>query len=179
MFERPRCRRIGAPAGQVGKQGDDGAKILEVVGPKVQAGALPHPAGDFRKETWQQQPVFVMALFGPWIGEKDPEFIEGDPCWQRIDGFPGLSLDEVAVCQAGAFCFAFGAADPVADQVDSEEDPLRKFRGVLREEVSMAGPDLEGDDGMVGDEGRQGGAQIGLALFDSGKEFRFWSHGTF
>jgi hypothetical protein len=158
LFEGPWSGGVDPPARQIREKGGDRPEIFAVIRPEIQASALPHPAGDGRKEGRLQEAVLMMAFFRPRVGKQDPEFGEGDAGGQRSDHFPGLRLNKVTMGELGAVGFALRASDPVADEVYAETEALRKLRRVAGKKMSVAGTDLQGDGGRRGDERHQPGA---------------------
>lgn len=179
LLEGPRSGRIDPPRRQIRKQGGDRTEILTVIRPKIHPGALPHPTGQGGEERRLHQAVLVVAFFRPRVRKQDPEFGEGDSGRQRVDRFPRFGLHEMTVAELGTLRLALRAADPVADQVDSEIQALRKLRGVAGQEMPVTRTDFEDDGRIRGNERGQRGTQPGLALLNSGEKLGFGSHGSF
>jgi len=179
MFERPRGVGINPPAGQIRKQRGNGAEIFAMIRPEIDTGTLPHSTGQQGEKRGLENAVLVVTLLRPRVGKQDPGLGEGDTRRQRVDGLPGFGLDEMAVRQSRALGFAFGAPNPVGDQVDAEADAPGELRRVTSQEMTMARADFERDGGWGGNEHRQRATQVGLALLNTGKEFGFGSHATF
>ena len=53
--------------------------------------------GDGLKKIRLEQSVLMMPFFGPWIGEKDPDFLESNARRQRMDEFQCFRPDKMAV----------------------------------------------------------------------------------
>lgn len=171
--------RIDLPGLQEWEHGGDSLKIFHVIGPETKTRALPCPPGNGFKKTGLQQAVLVVAFFRPRIWKQNPDLGKGDGVGQGIDQFAGFGLDKVAVGELGAFGFAPGTPNPVADQVHADAEGLGMFRGVAREKVPVTRADFQDDDGRGGDDRGQLGAQRGPALGDMLDEFRFESHASF
>lgn len=176
VLERPRSGGINPPSLQAREQGGDGAEILAMIRPEIQAGTLPCPVGNGFKKAGLQQAVFVVTFFWPRIGKQDPDLGQGDEVWQRIDQLPGFSLEEMAVGEPGSRGLSFGSLNALADQVHPEAKGLSKFPGVAREKMAVPGADLQSNGGRGGNDRGQLGPQRGPALGDMLDEFRFGSH---
>ena len=109
LFEWPVRGGIPSPSQQSGHDGFNFGEVIEMVGAEIEPSPLACPACDCLEELCFQQAVFVVAGFGPGIGEQHPDFFKSIPGREGKQKLPGFSADEMAIVQLGAIAF-FSAA---------------------------------------------------------------------
>lgn len=149
--------------------GFGGGEIGCVVGAETKLGS----SGGFRGERVQEvglhEPVFMVAAFGPRIGEKHKYALENDMRGQCGDELGRFSLEKNEVGELGAVAFALGTFDAVAQQIEAEAEFVPMRGGVISQEMAVSGTDFERNARVCSEQFRQvlleGGA-AGVAVDD-------------
>ncbi len=141
-------------------------KVAAMVRAKIEARPLPRPRGERIEKRRLKQTVFVMAAFGPGIGEKHDDRAENDAGRQGGEKIMRLGMKKLEIGQLGPIALAGGARDPLADEIDPDAPFAGMRRRVGREKMSVAAADLthQARDGRQ--HARQRRAQVGTALRD-------------
>ena len=113
MFQRPLRSWHRLPGLQGREERFHFAEVFPVISAKIQPRSLPCPAGHRLEEFRLQQAVFMMALLGPGIGKKHPDFLQGDVCRQGVQQFAGFRANEMAMREPGPMGFAPRSLDPI------------------------------------------------------------------
>lgn len=150
-----------------------------MIGPEIEPGPLPHPAGDGVEKVRLQQPVLLMALFRPRIREKHPDFLKGNPRRKRVEEFQGVGAYKVTIGKIAALGFPEGPGNPIARQVDADTEAVRKFRGVTLEKMAMTAAYFPDDRTRLRQEGGELGPQCSAPLGDELDKFRFEIHAPY
>ena len=150
-------------------------EIRCVVSAKTQIGPGGSAGRKRVEEVGLHNPIFVMTALRPWIRKKDKYPLENNLRRQRVDEFSGFGLQENEIRQLRAVTFTKGAVDSVADQIDADAELGRMGRGVVGEEMPVAGTDFQRDTRVCGEqicqfllEGCSAGGAMGDKLCGAG-----------
>ena len=135
-------------------------------------GARGEPVRDFGQKRRLHDAVLVVPSFWPRIGEKDVNGRKTRRIRQRCQEIPGIGPDEMKVPKAGALLLAFGAADPIEFDVDSDAKLAGMGCGVGGQEVSMAAAEFQDERIGPGQDFGAPGPENPAAFRNTGQMFR-------
>jgi len=111
----------------------------------------PAPWDETMMEHLQQlllkQPVFVMAIFRPWIGEHDDELRDSLLIEVLPHELPGISLEYGNVVHTPFFHFLAELSSTAAQYLRAYEVAFQVLQGVLHKEVAVSRSDFH-DEGV-------------------------------
>ncbi len=129
-----------------------GSEIGCVVGSETEIGSR----GSFGSEPVEKfrlhETMFVVATFGPRIGEEYEYPLKNDMRRQRGDDFSGFGAKKNEVGEFGAVAFAQGSFDAVAEQIAANAEFGRMGGGVVGEKMTVSGTDLKRDARVCGEQ---------------------------
>lgn len=143
VFKR---ERIGWQEVPLRVRSDDPCRVVVVglvVGAEEESAPLPCPGGDFTEELRFKQPVLVMALLRPGIGEQQIDLEQLDAGRQRVKKGPGFTADEMKIGKARPVALAQRFFNPFKTKVDADAKPVRMGRGVGGEKMPVATADFQ------------------------------------
>jgi hypothetical protein len=95
-------------------------KVGGVVGPEIQAGVVTGIRRQPFKELRSQEPVLVVAAFGPWVGKKEIDGACPHLAWKDIKEKTGLGAHKMKIRKAGPLLLSLGALDALKFNVDPD-----------------------------------------------------------
>lgn len=125
---------------RIGRDGPAGGfEISGDVRPEMQMALLTRVSGEQRQKLRFHNPMLVMPLLGPWIGEKDESVADAGMPRQRLEEKPGFGVNEREVVQLCAITFAQRAFHPLADDVHADAAVRRMSPCICGKEMAVTG----------------------------------------
>ncbi|MDB6094168.1 MAG: hypothetical protein JWM32_1730 [Verrucomicrobia bacterium] len=151
FFEGP---RLGDDL-PIGVSIDGGLGVAEVgfvVGPEMQASALPCPLCSCGQKLRLKDAVFLVAAFWPRIREKDIDIGKRYAGGQRIEKIERIGVEEMEVIEFGSVTFSNTALNSIQADVDADTNFVRMRDGVGGEEMPVTAADFPNDWPMISQE---------------------------
>ena len=151
--------------------------VGEMVGGHLDGAAFDQTGADEFVESGSDEAAFVMAFFGPRVGEEEVEGLDAFFGEHPGEGKGCFEAQDAHILEVVEDCFLVDGAYAVELSFNAEELGLGMVSGVGYEEAAFAATDVDLDGARRIEDGIKGQGPVDVGVVDDEGFVVFWEHG--